>query len=386
MVRFYRSWLDWVHDGDPALRRFTTGVHERRIEQFRDLDRDAIRRSSTRIREARLNDPARPSATALDAPSSSELGTLLREVNKRKRHLPLRQLFGRIPTVLIRLKPCLMMSPLAVSTYLDTRDIRFDLVIFDEASQVRPYDAISTIYRGRQLVVAGDQKQLPPTSFFERTVAEEEVSSGEDENEETLADFDSILDVCRTLGMSRRRLRWHYRSKREPLIAFSNRHFYDNELVTFPHVLDRHQVPAVRFEYVPDGRWKSGSSGGFNAVEARKTAELVMKHFRTNGSMTLGVIAFSQRHQRAILDELETMRLMDSSLEQCFRSNQAEPFFVKNLENVQGDERDSIFLSIGYGPDEDGRVKLRFGPLNGQGGGRRLNVAVTLRPLGHDRD
>ena len=377
LVPCYRSWLDWVYERDPALERFATDNHERLIDQFRKLDRDAIRRSFTRIREARLNDPARPSATALDAPSSSELGILEREVNKRKRHLPLRQLFARIPTVLLRLKPCLMMSPLAVSTYLNSREIRFDLVIFDEASQVRPYDAISTIYRGRQLVVAGDQKQLPPTTFFERTMSDEEVSSEEDEIEETLADFESILDVCSTLGLPRRRLRWHYRSRREPLIAFSNRHFYDNELVTFPSVLDTGDSQAVRLEFLPNGRWKSGASGGFNALEALKTAELVMKHFRTNPSLTLGVIAFSQRQQMAILDELERLRRMDYSLEDCFSDDQEEPFFVKNLENVQGDERDVIFLSVGYGPDETGRVSMRFGPLNRQGGERRLNVAVT---------
>jgi very-short-patch-repair endonuclease len=377
LARFYRSWLDCVYENDPALGQFSTDNHERLIEKFRNLDRDAITRSSKRIREARLTDPARPSANVLDAPSSSELGTLEREVNKRKRHLPLRQLFARIPTVLLRLKPCLMMSPLAVSTYLNTKEIRFDLVIFDEASQVRPYDAISTIYRGRQLVVAGDQKQLPPTTFFDRTVLDAEVSSEEEEVEETLADFESILDVCCTLGLPRRRLRWHYRSRREPLIAFSNRHFYDNELVTFPSVLDTGQMPAIRFEYVPDGRWKAGASGGFNILEAKTTAKLVMTHFRTSPSVTLGVIAFSQRQQMAILDELERLRRMDSSLEHYFGDNQDEPFFVKNLENVQGDERDVIFLSIGYGPDENGRVSMRFGPLNRDGGERRLNVAVT---------
>jgi len=377
LVRFYRSWLDGVYEHDPALRRFATDVHERQLDHFRSLDRDTIRRSFTRIREARLSDPARPSAVALDAPSSSELGILLHEVNKRKRHLPLRQLFARIPTVLLRLKPCLMMSPLAVSTYLNTREIHFDVVIFDEASQVRPYDAITSIYRGRQLVVAGDQKQLPSTTFFERTVSDEEVSTEEDEIEETLADYESILDVCCTLGLPRRRLRWHYRSRREPLIAFSNRHLYDNELVTFPSVLDTGEMPAVRFEYLNEARWKSGSSGGFNALEAAKTAELVMKHFRTYSSLSLGVIAFSQRQQMAILDELERLRRMDSSLEDFFSDDQEEPFFVKNLENVQGDERDVIFLSIGYGRDENGRLAMRFGPLNRKGGERRLNVAVT---------
>jgi very-short-patch-repair endonuclease len=377
LVRFYRCWLDGVYEHDPILRRFATEVQERQIDQFRNLDRDAVRRSFTRIREARLSDPTRPSAATLDAPRSSELGTLLSEVNKKRRHFPLRQLFARIPTVLLRLKPCLMMSPLAVSTYLNTKEIRFDVVIFDEASQVRPYDAISSIYRGRQLVVAGDQKQLPPTTFFERTVSDEEVSTEEEEIEETLADFESILDVCCTLGLPRRRLRWHYRSRREPLIAFSNRHFYENELVTFPSVLDTGDTPAIRFEYLSEGRWKSGSSGGFNALEALKTAELVMRHFRTKPSLSLGVIAFSQRQQMAILDELERLRRKDSSLEDFFSEDQEEPFFVKSLENVQGDERDVIFLSIGYGPDENGRVAMRFGPLNRQGGERRLNVAVT---------
>ena len=257
-------------------------------------------------------------------------------MNKKRRHLALRHLFARIPTVLARLKPCLMMSPLAVSTYLETKEIRFDVVIFDEASQVRPYDAISAIYRGKQLVVAGDQKQLPPTSFFERSVADEDLSSEEAEVSEELKDFESILDVCGTLGLARRRLRWHYRSKREPLIAFSNRHIYDGELVTFPSVLDTGETPAVRFEHVADGRWKSGTSGGFNAVEAKRTAELVMGHFRQNPSLSLGVIAFSQRQQAAILDELERLRRLHPAMEGFFEEGIQEPFFVKNLENVQG--------------------------------------------------
>ncbi len=376
-ARFYRSWLDWVYEQDPILRRFAAESHERQIADFRRLDQDSIRRSYTRIREILLSDPARPRAVSLEAPSSSELGTLLREVNKKKRHLPLRQLFSRIPTVLLRLKPCLMMSPLAVSTYLNTREIRFDVVIFDEASQVRPYDAISAIYRGRQLIVAGDQKQLPPTTFFERVASDDGTSVDGDEAEESLEDFESILDKCCTLGLARRRLRWHYRSRREALIAFSNRHFYDNDLVTFPSVFDTGETPAVRFEYLADGRWKSGTSGGFNAIEARRTAELVMDHFRANPDQSLGVIAFSQRQQMAILDELERLRRADSAMEEYFGEDRDEPFFVKNLENVQGDERDVIFLSVGYGPDENGRVAMRFGPLNREGGQRRLNVAVT---------
>ena len=377
LKRFYRTWLDEVYEKSLTLRRFKAVDHERRIESFRDLDRKAIHLSAARIRESRLNDPARPTTSSLDAPSSSELGTLLKEINKKKRHLPLRQLFLEIPDLLLRLKPCLMMSPLAVSTYLETKEIRFDVVIFDEASQVRPYDAISSIYRARQLIVAGDQKQLPPTSFFERSATEEEVSTDVEDFEESLSDFDSILDVCCTLGLPRRRLRWHYRSKREQLIAFSNRHYYENELVTFPSVNDTDQERAIRFEFLSDGRWKTGTSGGFNALEALKTAKLVMAHFRNNPELSLGVISFSQRQQMAILDELERMRRSDSSLEKFFSEEQPEPFFVKNLENVQGDERDVVFLSIGYGPDENGKLAMRFGPLNNQGGERRLNVAIT---------
>src|SRR5262249_43399809 len=159
-----------------------------------------------------------------------------------------------------------------------------------------------------------------------------------------------------TLGLIRRRLRWHYRSRREGLIAFSNRHVYDNELVTFPSVHDVEGRPAVAFEYLKEGRWKPGPSGGFNAVEARRTAELVMAHFRNNPDQSLGVIAFSQRQQMRIYDELERLRRDSPELEEFFDEGRDEPFFVKNLENVQGDERDVIFLGVGYGPDETGRV------------------------------
>jgi very-short-patch-repair endonuclease len=299
----------------------------------------------------------------------------MREMNKKRRHLPLRKLFTAIPNLLLRLKPCVMMSPLAVSTYLSTPDMHFDLVMFDEASQVRPHDAISAIFRGRQLIVAGDQKQLPPSSYFDRVT--EDDSDASEEEDSASEDYESVLDVCCTLGLTRRRLRWHYRSRREGLIAYSNHFFYNNELVTFPSVHDVAGNSAVAFEYVADGRWKAGKSGGFNTIEARRTAELVLAHFRAYHDESLGVIAFSQRQQMRILEELEQLRKGSPDLEEFFNEDRDEPFFVKNLENVQGDERDVIFLGIGYGPDDTGRVAMRFGPLNQQGGERRLNVAVT---------
>ena len=265
-----------------------------------------------------------------------------------------------------------MMSPLAVSTYLESPEFQFDVVIFDEASQVLPWDAIGAVDRGRQLVVAGDQKQLPPSTFFDRMVNNDDDSDDADD----LGDFESVLDVLCSIGLPRKRLRWHYRSRREPLIAFSNHHFYDDDLVTFPSPDDLDGSTAVRFVHVPDGRWRS--KAGFNPLEAKRTAELVLEHIQRHGSRSLGVITFNLRQQLAVLDELSELRKNRPDLESFFREDRPEPFFVKNLENVQGDECDRIILSVAYGPKEEtGSPSMSFGPLNRAGGERRLNVAVT---------
>jgi very-short-patch-repair endonuclease len=366
-ARFFRLWLDALHEKTPVLGEFNTDKQDRLVAKFADLDRLAIRTAADRVRATLLGKTDRPRVRD-GAPEGSELGILLREVNKKRRHLPLRHLFAKVPTLLPRIKPCLMMSPLAVSTYLDNPELSFDLVIFDEASQVRPHDAVCAIYRGKQLVVGGDPKQLPPTDFFNRT--------GEDTDTQPddggTASFESLLDVCLSLGLCRKRLRWHYRSRREGLIAFSNRHFYGGSLVTFPSA-DEAATRAVQFVRVADGAFKDG----VNPVEAKRVAALVMEHARTTPEQSLGVIAFSQRQQDRILDELEVLRRQSKECEDFFAAARRDAFFVKNLENVQGDERDVIFLSVGYGPDDTGKVMMRFGPLNRQGGERRLNVAVT---------
>jgi very-short-patch-repair endonuclease len=370
--RFLGLWLDTLYAREPALARFSFADHDKLVSQFIALDRKAVQTAPARLRSMLLTAPGRPRADG-SAPGSSELGTLLREANKKRRHMPLRRLFAALPTILPRLKPCLMMSPLAVSTYLNAPDMTFDVVVFDEASQVRPHDAISAIFRGRQLVVAGDPKQLPPTDFFNRS---SDGDLSEDEPDGGTADFESLLDVCLSLGITRRRLKWHYRSRREGLIAFSNKYFYEGDLVTFPSV-DDVAGRAVRFERIADGRFENG----VNTVEARRVADLVMSHFRTTPDLSLGVIAFSLAQQNRILDELEMLRKADPTLEAYFKEDRPERFFVKNLENVQGDERDVVFLSVGYGPDVTGRVMMRFGPLNRQGGQRRLNVAITRARL-----
>ena len=368
-ARFLGRWLDAIYEQVPELRRFESETHARLAARFADLDRLIVDSAPQRVRSRLLARPDRPSLRTDAPPKSSELGLLVGQVDKKRGHLPLRKLFAKISTILPRLKPCLMMSPLAVSTYLQSPDLVFDLVIFDEASQVRPHDAVSAIYRGRQLVVAGDQKQLPPSSFFEKS-AEEDAEADEDADD--LGDYESVLDVCCSLGMTRRRLRWHYRSRREGLIAFSNRFFYAGDLVTFPSVDDA-DGDAIRFEHVPSGRFVQG----VNPIEARRVAELVIEHFRREPGKSLAVIAFSQRQQFRILDALDELRKSNPELEEFFREGRREPFFVKNLENVQGDERDAMILGVGYGPDDSGKVAMRFGPLNRKGGERRLNVAVT---------
>jgi very-short-patch-repair endonuclease len=378
LARFYRVWLDVAYSNNATLREFRADQHEDLIATFRNLDRDAISGAFKRIRAKLLTDSNRPHSGMLTAPPSSEAGILLKEVGKRRRHLALRQLFRRIPTLLPRLKPCLMMSPLAVSTYLDSPDLQFDLVIFDEASQVRPFDAIGAVYRGSQIVVAGDQKQLPPTSFFDRLVSDDsDISDDDEDTAGWLSDFESVLDVCCSMEMPRKSLRWHYRSRREPLIAFSNHHFYANKLATFPSVCDADGTTAVQFQFVSNGRWHPGSGGGHNPAEARETARLVFQLLEQYPDESLGVITFNQRQQFAVLDELALLRRDRPDMEESFREDRSEPLFVKNLENVQGDERDRIIISVGYGPDEQGKFAMRFGPLNVQGGERRLNVAVT---------
>jgi very-short-patch-repair endonuclease len=363
-LRFHRVLFDRLAESEKTLGEFSIEEHERIQERFRQLDQWEIRAAAKRIREYQLGREDRPNK-GFSAAVSSELGVLQREISKKRKHLPLRRLFAEIAGVMQRLKPCIMMSPLSVSTFLDTADIRFDLIIFDEASQVFPWDAIGAIYRGRQLIVAGDEKQLPPTNFFSR-------ADNESEEEDDIADFESILTLCKAVNMPTKRLRWHYRSRREPLIAFSNRHFYDGDLVTFPSTMDA-SGDSVRLELVPDGRWVERK----NVLEAERITDLVIEHLKKRPNTSIGVIAFNQSQQRCIEDTIYDRRRKDRIVDALFSIELPEPLFVKNLENVQGDERDVILLSMGYAPNDAGRFLKNFGPLSKSGGERRLNVAVT---------
>jgi len=363
--RALRAWLDQARYEDPRLRDFRSDEHAQTIALFRRLDEKQLDIARKRLRNMLIL--RREQALRPQTSSSRELGVLRHEAAKKKRFKQIRQLFQECPQVIQALKPCLLMSPLSVSQYLDPKAVSFDLVIFDEASQVRPEDAIGSIMRARQVIVVGDNKQLPPTSFFRGEAGDED---------EAAEDLESILDECTALNIRQQMLLWHYRSRHESLIAFSNRHIYDGRLFTFPSPGREEGEWGVSLVRVPDGVYDRAGTRA-NPVEARKVAELVFEHFSRSPERSLGVVAFSEAQQMAILDQLEAMRKERPEYEKFFAEGGLQEFFVKNLENVQGDERDVMIFSVGYGRDAQGKMYQNFGPLNKAGGERRLNVAIT---------
>jgi very-short-patch-repair endonuclease len=311
------------------------------------------------------------------ASRQSKLGIVQAEIRKQRNIMPLRRLLSVAGDVVQAIKPCFMMSPVSVAQYLAPGAIGFDLVIFDEASQVEPADAYGAIARGRQLLLVGDERQLPPTSFFAKIEGEAE-APGPD-GEFAAGDLESILAVGAVRLPGQCRLRWHYRSKHASLIEFSNEKFYsDAPLRVFPSPHTGRGELGLAFRFVEGGVYKRGA-GQHNPVEASAVAAEVLRHAVERPELSLGVGAFSVSQQRAIQDEIERLRRAssDERVEAFFAAHPDEPFFVKNLETIQGDERDVIFLSVGYGPDEHGKITLNFGPLNREGGWRRLNVLVT---------
>ena len=365
-----RSVLDAVKTQESALATFDAAGHDAAVAEFCEADRRHIEQSPPRVVRAW----AEAAVAARDAhPEQSQL--IMREANRKRRHLPTRELFQQAPDVLTALKPCWVMSPLVVAQLLPLNgEPPFDVVVFDEASQIPPADAVSSLLRGRQAIVAGDPKQLPPTSFF--------TSSSEDEDEENdqdtplTQDVESILDAMSTLlpmPWGSRTLGWHYRSKDERLIAFSNHHIYDRRLTTFPGALPDDCMAHVEVPFEEDAAWVSGSY----SPEVERVVRLILEHAEQRSDETLGVIALGATHANRIAETLRLARRDRPDLDEFFSEANAEPFFVKNLERVQGDERDAIILTVGYGRTADGRMRYNFGPINQEGGFRRLNVAVT---------
>jgi hypothetical protein len=367
----YQEWLNHLYEEDPHLGEFRREKHEHVIAEFRKLDQKLIRLSSNRVIEAANS--RKPQDILIQA-NDSEITTLLKEAMKKRRLMPIRNLLQRIPHLLSRLKPCLLMSPMSVSQFLPPELMKFDVILFDEASQIVPEDAIGTIYRGKTIVVAGDNKQLPPTSFFQKSLLED--IDWDEISDEDVEVFDSVLDECVGVGLPVKTLRWHYRSKHEELIAFSNHHFYEDTLITFPSAIATDETLGVKLVHVPDGVYDRGGRRD-NLREAEVIADLVFEHFQKYPKKTLGVVTFSIAQMDAVEEAIEQRRRQQPEYEPFFKEDRLEGFFVKNLENVQGDERDVIILSLGYGYDPQGQITMNFGPVNRAGGERRLNVAVT---------
>lgn len=367
-VNYCRWWIEAVVDRDEVLRGFVPAEHEHIIAEFARLDEEFTQLTRAYIRAKLCGQlPAKDEVTR-----SSEWGVLRRELEKKRRHKPLRQLVEEMPTALTKLTPCLLMSPLSIAQYLSAEQAQFDVVIFDEASQIPVWDAVGAIARGRQAVIVGDPKQLPPTSFFERADDEDY------EDEDVERDLESILDECMGANLPVERLNWHYRSRHESLIAFSNQRYYGGGLVTFPAPVTEDR--AVSYHHAPEGVYAKGGArtnqGEARALVADVMGRIKVPEFAEEG-LSIGVVTFNTEQQRLIEDLFDEERRKDPAIEGWFADEALEPIMVKNLESVQGDERDIIYFSVTYGPDRQGRVSMNFGPLNRDGGERRLNVAIT---------
>lgn len=363
---FYIQWIDYIQHLTPVLSGFNRVAHDQQVNTFSKEDNTQFAISKVQIRSKLSQN--RPSLDYVSP--GSAVSVLLREGEKRRKQKSIRKLMDEAGELIQVIKPCFLMSPLSVSTFLNTDSVKFDTVVFDEASQIFPQDAIGAIYRGKQLIVVGDSRQMPPSNFFGSNV---ELDDGDEETGD-ITDFESILDLCSTT-FAQLRLRWHYRSRYEQLITFSNRHFYDNDLVTFPSSTTDKKWIGVDYYCVEDGIFDHRSRN--NRKEAEFIVDLIYKNIEQFPDRSLGVVAFSVSQQDLIDKLLSKRRQTDPSKEFFFRRDAEEPFFIKNLETVQGDERDTIIFSVAYAKDSSGRLMHNFGPLNRVGGERRLNVAVT---------
>lgn len=350
---------------DSRLADFQGKQYEDTIKRYSELVED-YRKLTVQELVARLSAKVPVTGTSTGAVATSEIGILNKAIKSNGRMLSIRKLFDEIPTLLRRICPCMLMSPISVAQYIDPSFPKFDLVIFDEASQIPTSSAVGTIARGENVVIVGDPKQLPPTSFFSANRVDEDNMEQED--------LESLLDDCLSISMPQEHLKWHYRSRHESLIAYSNMQYYENKLYTFPSPSDL--VSEVK--YVPvEGFYDKGKTKQ-NKAEAQAVVDEIIRRLSDKKLRedSIGVVTFSSVQQNLIDDMLTVAFAKHPELEEYDR-NSKEPVFIKNLENVQGDERDVILFSIGYGPDKDGKVSMNFGPLNREGGWRRLNVAIS---------
>lgn len=369
-MAYYRTMLGQIQACTSELADFSAPLHENRLKEFAQLDEKYLKLTQQYIVSeltSRL-----PKRRHVSCPENTALGILRRECEKKGRQKPIKILLEQIKDLLPVLKPCFLMSPLSVAQYLPMDENIFDLVVFDEASQIPVWDAIGVIARGKQLIVVGDPKQMPPTNFFLKSMQNQDMPEEDDDE-----DMESILDECIAADVYPTYLNWHYRSRHEDLISFSNSHYYDNRLYTFPNAGGSRHM-GIFLHKVNDAIYER-KGRRINRKEATELVDYVFGILSDpeQNSKSIGIVTFSQAQQELIEDMLEERRVGNSEFEQFFSDSLPETLFVKNLENVQGDERDIIIFSICYGYDKDGTFAMNFGPLNKEGGERRLNVAVT---------
>jgi very-short-patch-repair endonuclease len=374
----YHSIARALYQVHPELHNFSGATHEQVRAEFSQLDKEVIELTGKiiayEIDETKVVPEGRAGFHATDY---TEKKLLLHEISEKK-NIPIRQLVKRAGRAIQALKPCFMMGPMSVAQYLEQGAVSFDMVVMDEASQLRPEDALGAIARGKQIVIVGDPKQLPPTSFFDRMIDGSD-QDGEDEGDAgTPASFEgseSILDICKTL-FPERMLRWHYRSQHHSLIEFSNRNFYNSKLIVFPSPYDRNNRLGVRSRYIKNGVYKDRR----NLPEAQRVVDAVVEHMISFPDESLGVVTLNQT-QRDLIEDVLEIKIRDLEKAQTYLDHwekEGWPFFIKNLENVQGDERDVIFISTTFGkaPGTD-KPHQYFGPISRENGGRRLNVLFT---------
>lgn len=360
---WWSSCLEEILSRNSDMAGFNGDSHSNFVNEFSELDAERLKINVKVLK----NLHARKCIDAMNR-FPQQASYVRHEAAKKRGHKPLRRIMSEAPDVLLDIFPCWMASPLSISQVVKADRQLFDLVVFDEASQVLPEDAIPAIMRAKQVVVAGDTQQLPPTTFFASSEEDEDA----EENYSMTQGVESILDALSSFLPSWW-LEWHYRSKDESLIAFSNKHIYRDRLITFPNSIQR---DAIRHE-IADAVIQSDIETESSAAEVKRVVDLILQHAKANPNETLGVIALGIKHANRIEAALEQALTMRRDLDIFFDQHSTERFFVKNLERVQGDERDAIILSVGYGKDRSGKLLYRFGPLLYEGGERRLNVAIT---------
>lgn len=376
---FERTWYTGVireaMTDRESLRHFDRAAHEQIALEFRELDSTILLYNRAKVALAHWRTVPRQSA-------GGAMGWLQTQFELKQNHKAIRVAMEKAGDAIQVIKPVFLMSPISVAMYLPANGPRFDVVIFDEASQVKPEDAFGGILRAQQTIVVGDSKQMPPTSFFDKLTSDEgdEDEETSDESISSMKELESVLAMMSSkipLSSPRRRwLRWHYRSRHDALIRTSNRLFYDDKLVVFPSPYRAGAGAGLVFRHDPTTIYERGGSRK-NLKEAEAVATAAMKQILESPHLTLGIVAFSKAQQEAIEDALDRLRKEEPCFAKFDAAHQFEPLIVKNLENIQGDERDVIFISVGYGRDDNGFISASFGPLNRDGGERRLNVLIT---------